>query len=70
MSRPVVHHVCPHGSDVHQATTRRADDRSVCCGAYTSIFTDDGTEYCKCCFAEVRFDPTLPIFPPTSPTVH
>ena len=26
---------------------------TTCCGAYTSIFIDDGVEYCKCCYRGV-----------------
>ena len=29
------------------------DGITACCKAYTSIDIDHGTEYCKCCFAEI-----------------
>lgn len=28
--------------------------RTSCCGAYTSISTDDGVEYCKNCYEAVE----------------
>jgi hypothetical protein len=30
-----------------------SDGRTSCCGAYTSIFIDDGIEYCKGCYVAV-----------------
>lgn len=37
------------------------DGTTTCCGAYTTIFIDDGTEYCKCCREDVEgYDMTLP----------
>ena len=54
--------------DVLEAWAKRIDDRIVtydgttrCCGAYTTIFIDDGTEYCKCCGRDVDgYDMTIP----------
>lgn len=34
-------------------TIVKADGTTTCCGAYTSIFIDDGVEYCKACYREV-----------------
>ncbi len=31
----------------------RADGTTTCCDAYTSIFLDDGVEYCKACYRDV-----------------
>ena len=37
------------------------DGTTRCCGAYTTIFIDDGTEYCKCCGRDVDgYDMTIP----------
>ena len=46
---------CLHGFSVTGYTHTKAPDyeRTVCCNAYTSIFIDTGTEYCKCCYATV-----------------
>lgn len=33
--------------------TVNAEGITSCCGAYTSIFIDDGMEYCKECFETV-----------------
>lgn len=30
------------------------DFTTTCCGAYTTIFIDDGMEYCKCCYRNVE----------------
>ena len=30
------------------------DGRTSCCGAYTSIFMDDGVEYCKACYEPIQ----------------
>ena len=32
----------------------REDGRTTCCEAFTSIFIDDGLEYCKACFESVE----------------
>lgn len=40
----------------HEVTAPRsvnADGITNCCGAYTSIFIDDQTEYCKCCYETI-----------------
>ena len=44
---------CPHGRTPYDETV--VDDAGItaCCAAYSSIFADDGTEYCKCCFGAV-----------------
>lgn len=46
---------CVHGIvTADHATTRiTAEGKTICCDAFTSIFIDDGTEYCKCCFNAV-----------------
>jgi len=36
-----------------KATFVREDGTTTCCNAYTSIFEDDHTEYCKSCFEGV-----------------
>jgi hypothetical protein len=48
------------------------DGTTTCCGAYTTIFIDDGTEYCKCCREDVEgYDMTLPTGRPVaSPTTR
>lgn len=33
---------------------RWPEGTTTCCGAYTSIFEDDGVEYCKACFDAVE----------------
>lgn len=45
--------VCPHGHDENTLTPLGDDGITLCCDAYSSIFTDDGTEYCKCCYGTV-----------------
>lgn len=44
---------CTHGYEPDTETVVDGDGRTACCGAYTSIFIDDGTEYCKCCYGSV-----------------
>lgn len=44
---------CPHGYEPTNETTVNDDGITACCQAYTSIFTDDGVEYCKCCYGAV-----------------
>ena len=46
---------CTHWQTV-KFTTVDNDDITICCNAHTSIFLDDGTEYCKCCYATVNRD--------------
>ena len=46
---------CPHGSSIYNHAQVNADGITACCGAHSSIFTDDGSEYCKCCFGSVGF---------------
>lgn len=31
----------------------RADGTTTCCDAFTTIYMDDGVEYCKSCYEEV-----------------
>jgi hypothetical protein len=44
---------CSHGSSCYDTTVVDDDGFTACCGAYTSIFADDGVEYCKCCYGSV-----------------
>lgn len=44
---------CQHGYDESTQTTIDDDGITACCAAYSSIFMDDGTEYCKCCYGAV-----------------
>lgn len=44
---------CPHGHDSDVDVAVDSDGRTSCCGAFSTIFIDDGIEYCKCCYAEV-----------------
>ena len=34
-------------------TIVRADGTTTCCGAYSTIYVDDGVEYCKACYQPV-----------------
>jgi len=45
---------CPHGNTVRTEVVLDSDnERTVCCGAFTSVFMDDQSLYCKCCFGAV-----------------
>lgn len=44
---------CVHGYSATDETSVDEDGRTACCGAFSSIFADDGSEYCKCCFGSV-----------------
>lgn len=51
MSKP-----CPHGFETADNTGDvivKPDGTTTCCGAFTSIFMDDESEYCKCCYRTV-----------------
>jgi hypothetical protein len=54
---------CIHDND--RPVVVANDGTTTCCGAYTTIFIDDGTEYCKCCQNDVDgYDMTLPTAKP------
>lgn len=36
-----------------ELSTVKADGRTTCCNAFTSISMEDGVEYCKACYQEV-----------------
>jgi hypothetical protein len=38
----------------NQPTLVRADGTTTCCNAYTTIFSDTHTEYCKACLEDVQ----------------
>ena len=40
--------------ELTQQTLIRDDGTTTCCNAYTSIFMDDGVEYCKACFSDIE----------------
>lgn len=44
---------CAHDHDGDEPSVVDSDGITACCAAYTSIAIDDGTEYCKCCYAEI-----------------
>lgn len=44
---------CRHGFTSANTTVVDQDGITVCCAAYSSIFIDDGSEYCKCCYGSV-----------------
>lgn len=44
---------CPHGYTEVSFTTVDDEGWTACCGDQYSVFTDDGTRYCKCCYATV-----------------
>lgn len=44
---------CEHGHTCYTQASVDADGRSSCCGAFTSIHMDDGSEYCKCCYGSI-----------------
>jgi hypothetical protein len=52
--------ICEHGHGSLGEATVNADGITSCCGVYTSIFTDDGSEYCRCCYGTVYFDGSRP----------
>lgn len=39
--------------DTMTPTYLRDDDTTTCCNTHTSVFTDNGVQYCKKCFGEV-----------------
>ena len=38
----------------HTPVLVRRDGTTTCCDAFTSIFVDDGLEYCKACFRDIE----------------
>lgn len=46
---------CQHGIDIDSPgdVLVGEDGTTSCCGAYSTIFTDDGSEYRKCCYRTV-----------------
>ena len=46
---------CRHGRHLSDwSTFDMATERSACCGAAVTVFTDDGSWYCKCCGCTVE----------------
>lgn len=51
---------CEHGHSCYDVSTFDAEGITACCGAYYSVFSDDGSLYCKCCYGSVGPDEQTP----------
>lgn len=51
---------CQHGYTVMHETVMDDDERSACCGAPCTIYSDTAEWYCKCCHATVVGGDTVP----------
>jgi hypothetical protein len=56
MPTPKADDKCEHGHTCYNVSTFDAEGVTACCGAFYSVFSDDGSLYCKCCYGSVWAD--------------